>query len=793
MVSDISATNYASRRKELLALVNQLRAVGAQGDLDLPRITIIGNQSAGKSSVVEAISGISLPRDAGTCTRCPIECRLSSTSGSWSCRISIREEYDGQGKRLDEIKEQPFGDIITNKSEVEPALRRAQFAVLNPKVQRQAILASSVDRLPELVASTSTKSSSFSRNIVCVDLEGPELTDLSFIDLPGLIQNAPEEETIALVESLVLSHIEGNCLDSRCIAHDRRYREPKSLRLARQVDPDGKRTIGVMTKPDMLGPGSRKALDLWLDVIEGRRHPLTHGYYCTRQPNDEERGEQMTSQRARQLEEQFFKTTAPWSKSAHAYRFGTANLSKALSKHLIKIIDDSLPGIKEETSKQLESCREGLQKLPSPIEEEPATYVLNEVISFCSKFNQFVQGGSGANAKLIQEHRMAYEELKLAIRSQLRTLCPTLTTRKRALVVWSRNRIQWFPIRSHSTSQTCVDISREQLRANFQTNVPFEAKVVLCRSFQTGWPDAVEDCFNAVSKATSDLLHELIRLHFSRHSRLHLDLSSFVDKLRQEFHDDCLDLLYRVLKVEQTPSTQNTHYLQTCTDKWHTRYRMLRSEKDQDRDSEGAGEKSKRSRDESDQADRPEKSARSTNSSTPHSEPSPRRSLTKSASTQSGSPFHFGQKSQNQGFAFNPEARATVQEDVNELMATLAKFGYTGITVDDLEKLNPLDEYDIELQVMAEVRGYFQVAYKRIIDNIPGFIDLQFLKGLGEKLQSHIVTQLGLGAATANERCARYLAEDPAIVARRDELTARHKRLESVQQELNNFELLLDY
>ena len=84
----------------------------------------------------------------------------------------------------------------------------------------------------------------------------------------------------------------------------------------------------------------------------------------------------------------------------------------------------SLPGIKEETSKQLESCREGLQKLPSPIEEEPATYVLNEVISFCSKFNQFVQGGSGANAKLIQEHRMAYEELKLAIRKSAPNFVP---------------------------------------------------------------------------------------------------------------------------------------------------------------------------------------------------------------------------------------------------------------------------------------------------------------------------------------------------------------------------------
>jgi len=75
--AELSVSNYAVRRKELLQLIKQLRAVGfvslshllstfpslqfrfrAQADLDLPRITIIGNQSAGKSSVVEAISGV---------------------------------------------------------------------------------------------------------------------------------------------------------------------------------------------------------------------------------------------------------------------------------------------------------------------------------------------------------------------------------------------------------------------------------------------------------------------------------------------------------------------------------------------------------------------------------------------------------------------------------------------------------------------------------------------------------------------------------------------------------------
>jgi len=101
-----------------------------------------------------------------------MECRLQASPGPWSCRISIRREYDNGGKRLDEISETPFGSIITDKSDVEDALRLAQLVVLNPQIESESV---SLER----------SSLKFSRNIVCVDICGPDLTDLSFIDLPG--------------------------------------------------------------------------------------------------------------------------------------------------------------------------------------------------------------------------------------------------------------------------------------------------------------------------------------------------------------------------------------------------------------------------------------------------------------------------------------------------------------------------------------------------------------------------------------------------------------------------------
>lgn len=113
-----------------------------------------------------------------------MECRLSSSSGPWSCRVSIRREFDTSGKPLDGVSEQLFGVVITNKEEAEPRLRRAQFAVLNAHIPFSKVLSMPMEDIQK--HSAQNKSKSFSRDVVCIDLQGPELTDLSFIDLPGM-------------------------------------------------------------------------------------------------------------------------------------------------------------------------------------------------------------------------------------------------------------------------------------------------------------------------------------------------------------------------------------------------------------------------------------------------------------------------------------------------------------------------------------------------------------------------------------------------------------------------------
>jgi hypothetical protein len=146
-------------------------------------------------------------------------------------------------------------------------------------------------------------------------------------------------------------------------------------------------------------------------------------------------------------------------------------------------------------------------------------------------------------------------------------------------------------------------------------------------------------------------------------------------------------------------------------------------------------------------------------------------------------------------------------EKVQAALALLVQVGYPGVTEDDLGKLNPPDEYETELLVMAQVRGYFQVAYKvaarsfskygsltnlglqRVIDNVPAAIDLRFVRAVASELLPFLMKKFELGTANGAARCGMYLAEDPNLVAKRDELTARKKRLESVSAELHNFGL----
>ena len=112
-----------------------------------------------------------------------MECRLTNSGRPWQCQILLRRETDENGHRVP-TKEERFGPLLHDKTHLEEMIRRAQLAILNPSVPGkffETFNTRSGTNHPELA-----KQLAFSSNVVCLDLSGPDLPDLSFIDLPGM-------------------------------------------------------------------------------------------------------------------------------------------------------------------------------------------------------------------------------------------------------------------------------------------------------------------------------------------------------------------------------------------------------------------------------------------------------------------------------------------------------------------------------------------------------------------------------------------------------------------------------
>lgn len=116
-----------------------------------------------------------------------MECRLIHSTRPWQCQVLLRRETDEHGHKIS-AKETPFGPLLHDKSELEEMLRRAQLAVLNPSLSPSFFEDFDTKSLkPGDKPPGSARQLAFSNDVVCIDLQAPEVTDLSFIDLPGRI------------------------------------------------------------------------------------------------------------------------------------------------------------------------------------------------------------------------------------------------------------------------------------------------------------------------------------------------------------------------------------------------------------------------------------------------------------------------------------------------------------------------------------------------------------------------------------------------------------------------------
>lgn len=214
---------------DLVRKIQELSHLGIEDNkIALPKICVVGDQSTGKSSLIEGISEIQVPRSAGTCTRCPMEINLSESKPgeAWKCVVYLSRRYwYDPSKHMRAVPRKaptlgpwvPIGGrdeevfvTLSDKYQVKEAIKWAQIAVLNPNSDSQLYVPGKNQGIDE---STTVK---FSPNVVRLDISAPGFPALSFYDLPGVIsqpEHDDEKYLVNLVENLVKYYVsQENCI-----------------------------------------------------------------------------------------------------------------------------------------------------------------------------------------------------------------------------------------------------------------------------------------------------------------------------------------------------------------------------------------------------------------------------------------------------------------------------------------------------------------------------------------------------------------------------------------------------
>ncbi|KAK0499139.1 P-loop containing nucleoside triphosphate hydrolase protein [Armillaria luteobubalina] len=689
-------------RRRLLDLINRLHSTGAQVDIDLPQIAVIGSQSAGKSSLIESISGITLPRATGTCTRCPTECRLAHSAETWKCIVSLRFIKDVNGQLLGTARNEQFGEIINEKAEVEERIRRAQRAILNPNRRSTEFLEGDDEDLSE-------NQVSFSTNCVSLQISGPGVADLSFCDLPGLIASVGStgnKGDINLVKTLVESYIsKPSCLILLTVACETDFENQGAHHLAKTHDPEGKRTIGVLTKPDRIAPGDETG---WLNFIRNEREPLENNWYCVKQPSSSDIKNGITWAEARTKENEFFSMTTPWAELDPMYQryLRTVNLVERLSNILSDLISKRLPDIQLELERAIEGTLDQLVKLP----KEPSKNPLHEISALLSAFtvdvSKHVEGIPDEHG-ILQMIRPAQEQFKRDIRGTVPQFRPFERKLADSQVLGTPSFLNNEEEEVGDAEGDCICVDEVYTRA-------LHART---RELPGNYPFVVQA--SAVYKVLVDHVNKLITGHFGSFGQHILEQRVRVcvqEHLKKQLEQTEARIDWLV-KLEARPYTLNTHYLSDYTEKFLAYYKGARGK-------------------------------------------------------------------QKHGDLAACLETAPDYDTVDEILSGLSAIGIHGVEGPDLAKLLPMDHMEAPLKIMADVRAYFQVAYKRFADNIPLAIDYDLIRGVDRGLLGTLSERLGIYGANGQSICKELAQEPPQIAGRREELTKKLERLQSASEEL---------
>ncbi|KAF7724547.1 vacuolar protein sorting-associated protein 1 [Apophysomyces ossiformis] len=350
----------------LIKTVNKLQdafsTVGVNNPVDLPQIAVVGAQSSGKSSVLENIVGRDfLPRGTGIVTRRPLILQLIN-------RPATHNETGGDTENPDE-----WGEFLHL-----PGQKFHDFQRIREEIIRDTELKTG-------------KNLGVSSQPINLRIFSPNVLTLTLIDFPGLTKVPVGDQPKDIekqIRDMILKHIsKPNAIILAVTAANTDLANSDGLKLAREVDPEGLRTIGVLTKVDLMDQGT----DV-IDILAGRVIPLRLGYVPVVNRGQRDIESKKSIKKALEFERNFFENHDSYRSKAQFC--GTPFLAKKLNMILMHHIRNTLPEIKAKIQSALAKYQHELAQLGDPLSENHGNMVLSIITDFCTEFRTIIDGTS---------------------------------------------------------------------------------------------------------------------------------------------------------------------------------------------------------------------------------------------------------------------------------------------------------------------------------------------------------------------------------------------------------------
>lgn len=389
--------------QDLIPVVNKLQDIVTTTqltDIDLPLLAVVGSQSCGKSSVLENIVGKDfLPRGTGIVTRRPLVLQLINIKKNDPIvrNYNPADLADANGYSLssDEIN---LEDHIRNHangsigSAPEDPTEWGEFLHLpNRRFYSFHAIRDEIARETSRIAG---RNKGISRLPINLKIYSDRVLNLTLVDLPGLtkipIGDQPsdiEKQT----RSLILEYIsKPNCIILAVSPANVDLVNSESLKLARQVDPTGKRTVGVLSKIDLMDQGTNA-----VDILKGNVYPLKLGFIGVVNRSQQDIQENKSLDDSLYAEQQFFLSHPAY--RSIASKCGTRYLTMTLNKILMNHIRERLPDIKAKLNTLMGQTEQELASYGdfpslSDSKESRAALLLTLMTKFANSFVNSVDG-----------------------------------------------------------------------------------------------------------------------------------------------------------------------------------------------------------------------------------------------------------------------------------------------------------------------------------------------------------------------------------------------------------------